>query len=339
MPKRRNLTIEKRSSVVTLCDEGYSQRNIAKKLKISLCAVQSILKKKRETGTVADRPRSGRPRATTNRVDRSLVRLSLSDRRASSKILKSQLQDVTGSSLSTRSIRRRLLKAGLKGCVAAKKPMLTARHKKLRLKWAKERRQWEQSEWSKILWSDESIFELIPGRRAIVRRRVGERFHPDCIVSTVKHGGGKIHVWGCMARDGVGSLLIVDGRLTASAYIDLISPTLKEDGERLIGSNFIFQQDGARCHTARYSMEWFSSNRINVLQWTPQSADLNPIEHLWEEIKRRMDQKPCRNASELKELVIATWRSITPDITANLVDSMSRRCQAVIAARSGPTKY
>ena len=97
--------------MVTLCDEGYSQRNIAKKLKISLCAVQSILKKKRETGTVADRPRSGRPRATTNREDRSLVRLSLSDRRASSKILKSQLQDVTGSSLSTRSIRRRLLKA------------------------------------------------------------------------------------------------------------------------------------------------------------------------------------------------------------------------------------
>lgn len=62
-----------------------------------------------------------------------------------------------------------------------------------------------------ILWSDESIFQLIPGSRVIARRRVAERFHPDCVVSTVKHGGGSIQVWG--------------GRLNASAYTDLISPT------------------------------------------------------------------------------------------------------------------
>ena len=92
------------------------------------------------------------------------------------------------------------------------------------------------------MWSAESIFELIPERRAIVRR-VGERYHPECIASTVKHGGGKIHVWECMAYERVGSLLRVDGRLTASAYINFISPTLKADVDRLIGSNFILQQD------------------------------------------------------------------------------------------------
>ena len=77
------------------------------------------------------------------------------------------------------------------------------------------------------------MFELIPGRRVTVRRRAGERFHPDCIVPTVKHGGGSIQVWGCMSRDGVGTLLVVQGRLNSSAYIDLISPTLKDDGEKL----------------------------------------------------------------------------------------------------------
>ena len=38
---------------------------------------------------------------------------------------------------------------------------------------------------------------------------MGERFHPDCVVSTVKHGGGSIQVWGCMCQNGMGSLLIV----------------------------------------------------------------------------------------------------------------------------------
>ena len=86
----------------------------------------------------------------------------------------------------------------------------------------------------------------------MVRRRVGERFHPDCVVSTVKFGGGSIQVWGCMCRDGVGSLHVVEGHLNAHVYIHLISPTLKhDDGERIIGEDFILQPDGARCHTAR----------------------------------------------------------------------------------------
>ena len=130
MPKKINLSVEERSAVVTLSGEGYSQRGIPKKLKISLCAVQNILKKKEETGKVADRQRSGRPRATSAREDRTLVRLSLSNRRASSKLLKRDLEDCSTTSISTRTVRRRLFMAGLKGCVAAKKPMLTARHRK-----------------------------------------------------------------------------------------------------------------------------------------------------------------------------------------------------------------
>ena len=53
---------------------------------------------------------------------------------------------------------------------------------------------------------------MIPGRRAFVRR-VGEEYNPECLVSTVKHGGGKIHVLGSMAASGVGTLKIVNGRL------------------------------------------------------------------------------------------------------------------------------
>ena len=99
MPKKRNLNVEARSAMVTLSGEGYSQRGIAKKLKISLCAVQNILKKKEETGKVADRQRSGRPRATSAREDRALVRLSLSNRRASSKLLKRDLEDCSTTSI------------------------------------------------------------------------------------------------------------------------------------------------------------------------------------------------------------------------------------------------
>ena len=185
MPKRRNLSIEERAAVVTLSKEKYTGR-----LKISLCVVQKILKVC-ETGTVKDRPRSGRPSSTTPRQDRLLCHLSLSDRTATSRDLKRVLEDATGSQISCRTVRRKLLKCGLKGCIATRKPLRSAVHRKKRLEWCQQRKDWTPEQWKKILFSDESIFELIPGRRAFVRRKKGERFHHDCLVSTVKHGGGK----------------------------------------------------------------------------------------------------------------------------------------------------
>ena len=68
-------------------------------------------------------------------------------------------------------------------------------------------------------WSDESIFEHIPTRRVWIRGRKNERYHPDCINSIVKHGGGKLQqVWGCMAANGVGTLEVVKGRQRMSSF-------------------------------------------------------------------------------------------------------------------------
>ena len=95
-----NLSIEQRASVVILSKEGYSGRAIARKFKISVCGVQAILRMALTTGTVEDRDRSGRPPPTTAREDRLLYRLSLSNRRATSRMLKRDLEDVTGAQVS-----------------------------------------------------------------------------------------------------------------------------------------------------------------------------------------------------------------------------------------------
>ena len=111
------------------------------------------------------------------------------------------MSDSTGTIISSSTIRRRLLESGLKGCVARKKPLLTNAHKKKRRERCRERKNWTKEHWGKMFFSDDTIFELIPGRRNFVRRRVGEEYHPECLVSTVKHGGGKLQVWGCMGSE------------------------------------------------------------------------------------------------------------------------------------------
>ena len=139
MPKTRNLSIQERAQVVTLSEEGYSLRAIARKLLISICAVQGIIRKVMETGSVKDRSRSGSPSSTTPRQNRLLSHLSLSDRRSTSKILKKQFQDATGVGIATRTVRWKLFKAGLRGCVVAKKPLLTVSHKERRVAWCEDR--------------------------------------------------------------------------------------------------------------------------------------------------------------------------------------------------------
>ena len=38
----------------------------------------------------------------------------------------------------------------------------------------------------------------------------------------------------------------------------------------------IFQHNGAKIHTARDTMAWFARNNIQVMEWPPNSLDLNP---------------------------------------------------------------
>ncbi|WP_223199669.1 transposase, partial [Solihabitans fulvus] len=85
--------------------------------------------------------------------------------------------------------------------------------------------------------------------------------------------------------------------------------------------------------------QFFFSEKVSALPWPSISPDLNPIEHLWGVLKRKVEEKKPRNIQQLKQAVEDEWMSIQPATSANLVESMPRRLDAVISNIGSQTKY
>ena len=85
------------------------------------------------------------------------------------------------------TVRRRLLEVGRKARRPVKKQLLTAAMKKKRLAWAKEHKNWGIESWRKVIFSDETHFEVQGYRSFIVRRSAGEPISAGHMQQAPKH--------------------------------------------------------------------------------------------------------------------------------------------------------
>ncbi|XP_067930744.1 uncharacterized protein [Watersipora subatra] len=133
----RHLTEAKRAVIVHLYQESKSQREIAKEVKVAKSTVCNTIKRFGEQGDLQERKGRGRKKTVRLRAERTLVRLSTRNRRLNSVELCRGLKESTGKDVCPSTVRRVLIRNGLKGCKPRKKPFLTEVHRKRRLEWAK----------------------------------------------------------------------------------------------------------------------------------------------------------------------------------------------------------
>ena len=168
-----------------------------------------------------------------------------------------------------------------------------------------------------MLFTDESRFTISfhNGRNCVWRRR-GVRFQDATIQEHDRYGGGSVMVWGSISLRKRNDLYRINGNLNGAQYVNEV-------------------------HCTRLSTDFLRNQNVTQMNWPALSPYLNPIEHLCDELRRRIhaNYPPLRNVNNLFGNRIQEWNQLPQRTIWRLVNSKRQRYQAVIAAQSGHTRY
>ena len=216
------------------------------------------------------------------------------------------------------------------------KPLLTERHKAQRVDFALEYAN-PKYDWTKWIFSDEKKFNLDgpDGYRYYWHDLKSES---NVKIYSKDHNYRKsVMIWGAISKQGVSKLVEVKPKTKALDYIQI----LEEGLIPIYGDDDIFQQDGAKCHTAKITKEFFEDNLIEVPTWPSKSPDLSPIENIWGWMSRNVySEKPAyKDVESLKKAIWKAWDEIPDDLIDKLIDSMPKRLKLVIVNGGNTINY
>lgn len=341
----RGLSEVLRARIVTLREEGYTTRVIARRLAISQSCVVATLQRYHGMGNLADRPRSGRPTVLTAAQKRYIRLLAARDPTINATKIKAEVRAASGLEVSTQTVRNCLHQAGLRARRSWRAPLNSRQRQQRRLQWARLRQNEEGEDeniWQNCLFVDESRISTHPdNRRVRVWRRPGDRERQRTATGTVQQGGKSVSFWGGIMIGARTPLIPYRGFMTADMYKAVAIDDIVRPFRVNHGHQFVLVDDNAPAHRAQRVNAALQEYDITRLDWPAGSPDLNPIEHAWDALKRAVWNREPRpqTVPELREAAIEEWDRLPQEMLDNLILSMPRRIFACVRARGGVILY
>uniref|UniRef100_A0A3P9KLZ0 Tc1-like transposase DDE domain-containing protein n=1 Tax=Oryzias latipes TaxID=8090 RepID=A0A3P9KLZ0_ORYLA len=286
---------------------GMSTRAVARELNVHLSTISRLQRRFREFGSTSNQPHNRRPRVTTPPQDLHIQHVHLQDRLRPA----AETIGLHNHRISAQTVRNRLREAHLHARRPHRGLDLTPVCRRNRLEWANAHMRWCLACWRGVLFTVESQFTLFraDGRQR-VWRHVGERFSDVNVVDRLAHGGGVVMVWAGICYGRRTQVHFIDGILNAQRYCDeilgpIVVPYIQQH-------HLMLQHDNARPHVARICTQFLEAENIPVLAWPAYSTDMSPIEHVWDALDRRIQQRvpvPA-NIQQLRTAIEEEWTNI-----------------------------
>ncbi len=329
------------NNIIHLCNQKLSISLIQSKTGVSRSQISKI---RSANCPGVHKSKGGRPSLLSPTDIRHATRLVETGQADTATQVHATLKETFLGRVSVQTIRRALKRTGMLAVTKKKRPQLTKRHREKRYAFALAKKYWTVEDWKRVVWSDETKINRVgsDGRKWVWKKR-GEGLSDRLVEGTLKHGGGSLMFWGCFGWEGTGHSCRIDGKMDADLYVEIIEDELRNSLYHwdFTVDDVIFQQDNDPKHTSKKAKRCFKENRIQVMEWPAQSPDLNPIEHLWGILKRKLAtyKNPPTSMLELWTRVQTEWEAISEEECRKLVESMPNRIAAVLKAKGGYTKY
>jgi transposase len=329
------LTLVERAAIVTLHGVGWTGRDIAQELHCSENTVSLWLARWQQTRSLEDEERSGRPRCTTDDTDQDIMLYSNSHHKALPRDIRRELQLPA----SARTVRRRLCEIDLHTFVQRREHTFTEEDLRRRLSFAEGYASWGEAEWSRVLWSDHTLFTLDYQSREYVVRPLGHACDAEYLEQQPRLQGA-VWLWGCLCAEGLGHAELYEGTLDAVQYQRILALNLVKSAHTFWPKGlWFYQQDNASPHTAGTSRAWFHNHGITVLDFPPYSGDLSPAENLWSDLKRRVYAHQPQTMQELEDWIGKEWAATELDFCKRTCLSLPYRLQLVRANKGHKISY
>jgi hypothetical protein len=138
-------------------------------------------------------------------------------------------------------------------------------------------------------------------------------------------------------------LYVLDGNLTGQKYRDnVFAPrVVPHFDNHALADRLMFMDDNARPHRARIVQHFLQQEAVQTIPWHAMSPDMNPIEHVWDFIGRKINQRnpKCQNIDELRTAILQEWQYFPQERLRRLVRSMTRRVTELHNKRGGYPRY
>ncbi|GJQ72352.1 hypothetical protein Trydic_g3439 [Trypoxylus dichotomus] len=124
MARGKPTSIENRSRIITLFEEGYSGRQIVERINMGSSTVTDIIKRYRTSGTIENRVHPGESRKTIQAKDLRITLLSKCNKKLTAPQLAAAVNRSCTKQVSVSMVKYRLQQADLHGRIAIRKPVL-----------------------------------------------------------------------------------------------------------------------------------------------------------------------------------------------------------------------
>ena len=157
--------------------------------------------------------------------------------------------------------------------------------------------------------TESRFVEMMAEPECIVR--VANDSMKKCVVEIEPFGGGSIMMFAGISMHTKTPIVRLQGAVNAVRYqndilLPLVIPHIRAN------RGMILAQDNATCYSARTTHQFLRAYNVRLLDWSAKSQDLNPIEHVWDLLKRRVRQlRQHRTLAQLQHDVNQIWRQIT----------------------------